>query len=103
MSLIFIRLCELLHEKNCLLGFPTRSYENLAVKPKKMVRLRLQILNSGSTLRNCYCTIYVAKTKVLLISCMATAQLICLLVFAYAKSKFSHGVVHVVHMLNIYM
>ena len=35
------------------------------------------------------CTIYVAKTKVL-ISCAVTAQLICAFVFAYAKSRSSH-------------
>ena len=35
------------------------------------------------------CTIYVAKTKVL-ISCAVTEQLICVFVFAYAKSRFSH-------------
>ena len=34
-----------------------------------------------------YCTIYVAKTKVL-ICCAVTAQLICNFVFAYAKAGF---------------
>ena len=34
------------------------------------------------------CTIYVAKTKEL-ISCAVTAQLICVFVVAYAKSRFS--------------
>ena len=34
---------------------------------------------------------HVAKTKAL-ISCAVTAQLICLFVFAYAKSRFSHNV-----------
>ena len=33
---------------------------------------------------------YVAKTKAL-ISCAVTAQLICVFVFAYAKSRFSHN------------
>ena len=37
------------------------------------------------------CTIYLAKTKAL-ISCMVTAQLICVFVFTYAKSRFSHDV-----------
>ena len=32
---------------------------------------------------------YVAKTKGL-ISCVATVQLICTIVFAYAKSRFTH-------------
>ena len=36
-----------------------------------------------------YCTIYVGKTKVL-IRCLITAQLICVFVWAYAKSRFSH-------------
>ena len=40
------------------------------------------------------CTIYVAKTKAL-INCAVTAQLICVFVFAFAKSRFSHDVVHV--------
>ena len=35
------------------------------------------------------CTIYVAKTKAL-ISFAVTAKLICVLVFAYVKSRFSH-------------
>ena len=37
-----------------------------------------------------YCTIYVAKTEAL-ISSTVTAQLICAFVFAYTKSRFSHG------------
>ena len=36
------------------------------------------------------CTIPIAKTKAL-ISCKVTAQLICVFVFAYAKSQFSHN------------
>ena len=40
------------------------------------------------------CTIYVAKTKVL-ISCAVTAQLICVFVFACAKIWFSHDVAHI--------
>ena len=36
------------------------------------------------------CTIHVAKTKAL-ISCAVTAQLICVFVFASAKSRFSHN------------
>ena len=35
------------------------------------------------------CTIYVAKTKAL-ISFVVTAKLICVFVFAYGKSRFSH-------------
>ena len=37
-----------------------------------------------------------AKTKVL-ISWAVTNQLICAFVFAYAKSRFSHGVAHIIH------
>ena len=35
-----------------------------------------------------------AKTKAL-ISCAVTAQLICVFVFAYAKSRFSHDEAHI--------
>ena len=38
--------------------------------------------------------IYGAKTKAL-ISCAVTVQLICVFVFAYAKSRFSHDVAHI--------
>ena len=37
------------------------------------------------------CTIYLAKTKAL-ISCAVTAQLICVFVFAYPKSRSFHDV-----------
>ena len=37
---------------------------------------------------------YVAKTKAL-ISFAVTAKLICVFVFAYAKSRFSHDTAHV--------
>ena len=36
-----------------------------------------------------------AKTKVL-ISCSVTAQLICIFVFAYAKSRLSHNEAHII-------
>ena len=39
------------------------------------------------------CTIYVAKTKAL-ISFAVTAKLICVFIFAYAKSRFSHDEAH---------
>ena len=39
------------------------------------------------------CTIYVAKTKAL-ISFAVTAKLICVFVFAYAKSRFSYDEAH---------
>ena len=38
---------------------------------------------------------YVAKTKAL-IRCAVNAQLICVFVFAYAKSRFSHNAAHLV-------
>ena len=41
------------------------------------------------------CTIRVAKTKAL-IGFAVTAKLICVFVFAYAKSRFSHNETHVV-------
>ena len=41
------------------------------------------------------CTIYVVKTKAL-ISCAVTAQLICVFVFAYVKSQFSHEAAHII-------
>ena len=40
---------------------------------------------------------YVAKTKAL-ISFAVTAKLICVFVFAYAKSRFSHDAAHFLHM-----
>ena len=39
------------------------------------------------------CTIHVAKTKAL-ISFAVTAKLICVFVFTYAKSRFSHDAAH---------
>ena len=41
------------------------------------------------------CSIYVAKTKAL-ISCVVNSQLICPLVFAYAKNRFSHEEAHMI-------
>ena len=40
------------------------------------------------------CTIRIAKTKAL-ISFAVTAKLICVFVFAYAKSRFSHDEAHI--------
>ena len=42
-----------------------------------------------------YCTIQVAKTKAL-ISFAVTAKLICVFVFTYAKSWFSHDLAHTI-------
>ena len=41
------------------------------------------------------CTIHVANTKAL-ISFAVTAKLICIFVFAYAKSRFSHNEAHII-------
>ena len=41
------------------------------------------------------CTIYVAKTKVL-ISCMVNASDLCLYFLAYAKHRFSNDVAHLI-------
>ena len=45
------------------------------------------------------CTIYVAKTKAL-ISFAVSAKLICVFVFEYAKSRFSHNEAPIIN--NIY-
>ena len=48
------------------------------------------------------CAIYVAKTKAL-ISFAVTAKLICVFVFAYAKSRFSHDAAQIMtvrHQVN---
>ena len=45
------------------------------------------------------CTIYTAKTKVL-ISCTLTAQLICVFVLVYAKNSFSHDAAHMMSMVQ---
>ena len=42
---------------------------------------------------------YVAKTRAL-ISCVVTAQLICVFVFAYAKTRFSHDAAHILWILD---
>ena len=48
------------------------------------------------------CTIRVAKTKTL-ISFAVTAKLICVFVFAYAKSGFSHNEAHISPSGNLYL
>ena len=44
---------------------------------------------------------YVAKTKAM-ISFAATAKLICVFVFAYAKSRFSHDAAHMTFQMRFY-
>ena len=48
------------------------------------------------------CTIRVAKTKAL-ISFAVTAKLICVFVFAYAKSRFSHYAAHIMFITGFLM
>ena len=92
--MVFYRNIEMINEpqreKTCFHGFrpgPTQTglYSH---------RRRLEALNfTFRKQRNC--TIYVVKTKAL-ISCTVTAQLICIFVFAYAKSKFSHDTAQII-------
>ena len=70
--------------------FPTRSDTNWAVQTQKMTRLGILDLGGRVIV---VCTIYVAKTKVL-ISWTVTTQLICAFVFAYAKSRISNDAAH---------
>ena len=72
-------------------GFPTRSDTNRAVQSQKMARgVKIGI----KEVEGLY---YVAKTKAL-ISLAVSAKLICVFVFAYAKSWFSHEASHIIHM-----
>ena len=67
--------------ENRSLGFPTRSLTNRAVQSQKMAKgLKFRIKEVEG----------VGKTKAL-ISFAVTAKLICVFVFAYAKSRFSHN------------
>ena len=49
---------------------------------------------NNSVIKRLWC-IHIAKIKVL-ISCAFTAQLICVFIFAYAKSWFSHDEAHII-------
>ena len=57
-------------------------------------RIRQEALNFGFRKKR-NCTICVVKTKTL-ISFMVAAKLICVFVFAYAKSRFSHDEAHLI-------
>ena len=62
--------------------FPTRSDTNQAVQPHKMARgLKFRIKEVEGLYYLC------SKTK-------GADQLICVFVFAYAKSRFSHNAAH---------
>ena len=66
-------------------NFPNMSDKLWAIQPHKMVRgLKFWIL-----VKKMYCTMKEAKIKAL-ITCTVTVQLICIFVFAYAKT--SHGI-----------
>ena len=75
-------------EKTGLRGFRP-GVTNRAAQPHKMARS----LKFHRKKRDC--TIYVAKIKAL-ISFAVTAKLICVFVFAYAKSWFSHDAAHLI-------
>ena len=69
-------------------GFSTKYDTNLSVKPQKMARdLKFRFRK--------YVFLAYTKTKAL-ISFAVTAQLICVFVFAYAKSRFSHDRAHMI-------
>ena len=70
-------------------GVSYRSATNRAVHPQKMARGLKFRVHEEEGLN----TIYLAKTKAL-ISFVVTAKLICVFVFAYAKSRFSHDAAH---------
>ena len=78
--------------------FPTRSYSQRKWLEAYNFRFR--------TKRDC--TIYLAKTKVLIIY-VVSVHLICISVFAYAKCRFSHDKAHIVfsvkkdHLKLVYM
>ena len=59
--------------------------------------MRLEISYLGS--RGIVLSIYIAKTKAM-ISYAVTAKLICVFVFAYAKSRFSHDAAHTLIVLD---
>ena len=70
-------------------GFPTRSDPNQAVQPHKTARgLKFRIkIEEG--------LYYPYSENKALISFAITAKLICVFVFAYAKSRFSHDAAHI--------
>ena len=69
--------------------FLTWSDTNRAVQSQEKARgLKIRIKEKRD------CTFNVAKTKAL-ISFAVTAKLMCVFVFAYAKSRFSYDVAHI--------
>ena len=75
-------------------GFRTRPDTNRPLQPQRMDRsLKFHIEEEEKLHYG------VEKTKTL-ISCAIIAQLICIFVFAYAKIRFCHDVVHIDVLLN---
>ena len=75
-------------EKTCIRGFGPASTQTGLYNHRRW----LEASNFGFR-KYKYCTIYEAKTKAL-ISSAVTAQPICTLVLAYAKSRFYHDAAH---------
>ena len=70
-------------KKNLSLGFPIRSNTNQAVQPQKIARgLKFQIVEVKGLYYLC------SKNKASIQLCDVTAQLICIFIFGYAKSRF---------------
>ena len=87
-SISWVRPFEPRCEKTGLRGFQP----GLAQTRLYSLRRRLETRNFGFRKKR-DCTIYVGNTKAL-ISFAVTAKLICVFVFAYAKSPFSHDAAH---------
>ena len=75
--------------ENLYSWFPARSDTNKAVQPQRMAGETRNFVFRKKRDR----TIFVAETKAM-ISCTIIAQLICVFVFAYKKSRFSHEAAH---------
>ena len=75
-------------EKTCLRGFRPGPTQTGLYSHRRWLKARNFVFMKYRD-----CTSYVAKTKAL-ISFAVTAKLICVLVFAYAKSRFSHDEAH---------
>ena len=74
------------------MGFPTRSHTNRPVQPQKVARgLKFQIYKVEGLYY-----LYVGKARAL-ISFTVTPKLICIFVFAYAKSRFSHDAAQITY------
>ena len=72
------------YEKTGILGFRPGPTQTRLYSHKRWLEACIFVFRKERD-----CTIYVAKTKAL-ISFAVTAKLICVFVFAYTKSRFSH-------------